>query len=215
MAIIRQGILGGFRNKVGTVVGAAWRKLDVIRSLPRKSNKPPTQTQKDQRSKFALVTGFLSYISDLIDSFYQPGAGSTSAMNEAVAYHLKNAIIGVAPDFEFDFTKLRFSTGKLRNPAIYDVVALPDAEMKFTWSEDGSDSKFKDGSDMISVMVYEPINERFVLLVEAATRSELEFTLLLPPDMIGNEVYCYFSFTSDMKKKLHSKSVFVKKILVV
>lgn len=215
MAIIRQGILGGFRNKVGTVVGAAWRKLDVIRALPRKSGKPATQIQKDQRSKFALVTGFLSYLSDLIDSFYQAGSGSTSPMNEAVAYHLKNAVLGIAPNFTFDHTKLRFSTGKLSIPAIYNVEGVAGAEVKFTWSADGNDSKYKDGTDMINVLVYEPVSERFIALMSAAPRSAMEFSLQLPPDLVGNEVYCYFCFTSGTKKKLNSKSVYVKLLEVV
>jgi hypothetical protein len=52
MGIIRQGILGGFRKKTGSVVGAYWRKLDVIRGLPRKSSKPPTIAQLNQQLKF-------------------------------------------------------------------------------------------------------------------------------------------------------------------
>ncbi|RZK61166.1 MAG: hypothetical protein EOO95_16865, partial [Pedobacter sp.] len=67
MGLIKQGILGGFRKKTGTVVGAYWRKLDVIRALPRNSGKGATQLQINQQLKFGLVTSFLSNISGLID----------------------------------------------------------------------------------------------------------------------------------------------------
>ncbi|MNF06366.1 hypothetical protein D3C80_2063000 [compost metagenome] len=68
---------------------------------------------------------------------------------------------------------------------------------------------------MINVLAYEPLSNRFVMLTGAEERSALEFSLQLPPDLVGAEVYCYFSFTSVKKKKLHSKSVYVKKVVVV
>lgn len=34
MGTIKQGILGGFSGKVGNVVGASWKGIDYIRSLP-------------------------------------------------------------------------------------------------------------------------------------------------------------------------------------
>lgn len=209
MGIIRNGILGGFRKKVGNIAGAFWRDLNVIKTLPRPSSKPPTQIQIDQRFKFALVTSFLSYISNLIEEFYPNQSATNSAMNESVSYHLKNAITGVSPNFQLDYTKLRFSTGKLSVPGVFDAVPEAGAKIKFTWSENGIDEKYKDGTDMINVLVYDPVSERFVTLMKAAPRSAMEFSLQLPPDMVGAEVYCYFNFTSVMKKKLNSKSVYV------
>lgn len=209
MGIIRNGILGGFRKKVGNIAGAFWRDRNVIKTLPRPSSKPPTQIQLDQRMKFGMITAFLSYMSDLIDENYESSSGSTSPMNSAVAYHLKSAITGVSPDFEIDFTKLKFSTGKLTIPAIFDAVPEAGAKIKFTWSEDGVDSKYKDSADMINLVVYSPEFDRFVTLMQAAPRSAMEFSLQLPPDMVGTEVHCYFNFTSTKKKKLNSKSVYV------
>ncbi|MEQ7800931.1 DUF6266 family protein [Pedobacter sp. ASV1-7] len=215
MGIVRNGILGGFRKKVGNVSGAFFRDLNVIKTLPRPSGKAPTQLQINQRIKFGLVTSFLSLLSDLIDTGFQPDAKSASPMNQAVSYHLKEAVIGVAPDFSIDYTKLKFSRGKLNIPYLYDVEPVAGAELKFTWSEDGIDSKHKDGTDMINVVAYEPLTNRFVMLPAAEERSALEFSLQLPPDLVGAEVYCYFSFSSVKKKKLHSKSVYVKKVVVV
>ena len=88
MGIIRGRILGGFRKKAGAVIGAYWRSLDVIKGLPRISNKPPTQAQIDQRLKFALVTGFFSYVSDLIDVGYKALSGVETPMNVACAQPL-------------------------------------------------------------------------------------------------------------------------------
>jgi hypothetical protein len=41
MGIIKGGILGGFTNKTGAVIGAYWRTLHTMRGLPRKGGKQP------------------------------------------------------------------------------------------------------------------------------------------------------------------------------
>ncbi|WP_316817983.1 DUF6266 family protein [Pedobacter nyackensis] len=209
MGIIRNGILGGFRKKVGNISGAFWRDLNVIKSLPRKSNKPPTQTQLDQRMKFGLVTAFLSIMSEFIDEGYRTGNGSTSPMNDAVAYHLKNAVTGVAPNFTLDYTKFSFSKGKLSVPSVSTVDTAAPASVDFNWSLDGADNKYKDATDVINVLAYNPTKNQFVSLKAAAPRSALNYSLPLPLDFVGDSVHCFFSFTSTKKKKLHSRSVYI------
>jgi len=214
MGIIKWGILGGFRKKTGTVAGAYVRGQDIIRALPRTSNKPPTVPQSNQRFKFGLVVSFLSLISEWIDLAYKKGSSPASSMNKAVSDHLKNAVTGVAPNFTFDYTKLKFSTGKLAIPTVYSVDVTAPAKIDFNWSLDGLDSKYKDATDKINVMVYNPTKNQFVALMAAAPRSALTFTLQLPLEFTGDDVYCYFSFSSTTKKNLHSKSVYVLMIPV-
>jgi hypothetical protein len=216
MGIISGGILGGFSNKTGSVVGARWRKRDVIKGLPRPSKKAATQLQIEQRTKFGIVTGFLRYLSAWIDKAYKKGPGSSSPMNEAVAYHLQNAIIGVAPNFILDYTKLEFSKGRLENPFDYSLDTTAVAKLDFTWTDDGLDvDGLKDATDVINVMAYNPTKNRFVTVMAAAPRSAKSFVLQCPPYFSGDEVYCYFSFTSTKKKNLHSDSTFMFKIPVL
>lgn len=207
MGIIRNGILGGFRKKVGNISGAFFRNLNVIKTLPRPSGKPATQLQINQRIKFGLVTSFLSSLSDLIEVGYDPNVGSASPMNQAVSYHLREAVIGVAPDFSIDFTKVRFSNGKVILPIVYAVEAVVGGLVKFSWTDDGIDNKHKDGADMINLLVYNPELDRFITMMKAAPRSAKEFSMQLSPDMVGTEVHCYFNFSSAKKK--NSKSVYV------
>ncbi len=77
MAKFLKGILGAFSGKVGTVIGACWKGIDYMRSLPKKSTKPPTQLQLDARYQFNLVTGFLRPISGLIKKGFQSAVGQT------------------------------------------------------------------------------------------------------------------------------------------
>ena len=45
MGTYNKGILGAFSGKVGPVVGATWRGKDVMRSLPKKTNRLATAFQ--------------------------------------------------------------------------------------------------------------------------------------------------------------------------
>lgn len=207
MGIIRNGILGGFRKKVGSITGAFWKDLNVIKALPKISNKPPTSAQTNQRTKFGLVTAFLGELSELVDEGYK-GSGSKSGMNEAVAYHIKNSVVGVAPNFTMDYTKLRFSTGKLAVPNTFGVEVTAPGKVDFYWSLE-ADGKNRDATDVINVMAYNPAKKQHVLLSAAAPRSAKRVVLQMPLDFVGDSVHCFFSFTSKKKRNLHSKSTYV------
>jgi len=209
MGIIRQGILGGFRNKTGSVVGAYWRTLDVIRALPRISGKAPSQAQKDQQFKFGLVTGFLSKISNLIDTGFYSGSKAATPMNDAVSYHLKNAILGTSPTFTFDYTKLIFSKGKLEMAQSVLADSIAGNKVKFSWDHVEQDDKQIDGRDMVSVLIYNPVKDRFVSMRNAVARSAKSFSMSIPADFSLDEVYCYISFSSVTKKNLVSDSLYI------
>lgn len=216
MGIIKQGILGGFRKKTGTVVGAFFRDLNVIRALPRASGKPASPAQIIQRSRFALVISFLSSFSDLIEMFYSNRSASNSPMNEAVAYHLKEAITTVGSDIEMDYTKVKFARGKLELPATMRLAATVEGKVDFEWTNVGSTNlKYRDASDMANLLVYNPAKKQFVSLMNAAPRSAEVFKLQLPMEFGEDYVHCYINFSSTLKKGLVSNSQYVGKIQIV
>ncbi|TDQ10036.1 DUF6266 family protein [Pedobacter metabolipauper] len=215
MGIIRGGILGGFRNKTGSVIGSSWRTLDVIKGLPKLSGKAPTQSQLEQQAKFGLVTGFLSWISNLVAVGYRSLSGVETEMNVAVAYHLKNAVTGVYPNYELNYGKLMYSRGKLDWPLEYSVATAPNASLAFTWKHEGEDYEFMSATDLVTVLVYNPEKDRFVRLVNAATRSEQELNLQLPVAFAGDTVHCYLSFKSTVRKDLVSSTIYMGQMVVL
>ena len=52
MGKIKQGILGGFKGKVGTVIGASWNGIAYMRGLPQSIKNPKTPAQQAQRDFF-------------------------------------------------------------------------------------------------------------------------------------------------------------------
>ena len=92
MGKLHKGILGGFSGTVGTVVGCNWRGKDIIRSRPKSSGKTPTEAQLLQRMKFRLVVGFLTPLQSIQRQFFAGNSGVKSRMNQAVSYHIREAV---------------------------------------------------------------------------------------------------------------------------
>ena len=64
MGTIKQGILGGFNGKVGTVVGASWKGIAYMRGQAQSVRNPKTAAQVMQRNFFAQLTSLASQLSD-------------------------------------------------------------------------------------------------------------------------------------------------------
>jgi hypothetical protein len=216
MGIIRGGVLGGFRNKTGAVVGSYWRTLDVIKGLPRISGKAPTQAQRDQRAKFKLVTSYFAWIGDLIAVGYKSLSSIDTPMNVAVSHHLKEAIIGASPNFNLDYTKVMFSQGRLQLPFSTSGTSNVVEEIQFSWStEVFLNNVYKLDTDMLSIMVYNPSRFQFATLHNVVARSAGSYTMSLPTEFSGEAVHCYIAFNSTERKDFASVSKYMGLITVL
>lgn len=82
MGIIKQGILGGFSNKVGTVIGSSWKGIAVMRSMPQSVANPRTASQVANRSKFGQVTKLgVQILSSVIQPNFNAQAKRMSGYN--------------------------------------------------------------------------------------------------------------------------------------
>lgn len=90
MAIIKQGILGGFSNKVGSVVGAGWKGIATMRSLPQSVANPRTTAQVANRSTFAqLAQVGSSILPTIIQPLWNRWAKRMSGYNEWLSVNKK------------------------------------------------------------------------------------------------------------------------------
>lgn len=90
MAIIKQGILGGFSNKVGSVVGAGWKGIATMRSLPQSVANPRTTAQVANRSTFAQLAQMGSGIlPTIIQPLWNRWAKKMSGYNEWLSVNKK------------------------------------------------------------------------------------------------------------------------------
>ena len=63
MGKIKQGILGGFKGKVGTVIGASWNGIAYMRGLPQSVKNPKTAAQQSQRAFFREIQRLVGQLS--------------------------------------------------------------------------------------------------------------------------------------------------------
>ena len=60
MGVIKQGILGGFQNKVGAVIGSNWKGIATMRSRPISVANPRTGKQVAVRNEFTTLVKMAS-----------------------------------------------------------------------------------------------------------------------------------------------------------
>lgn len=85
MGTIKRGILGGFKNKVGSVIGSSWKGIDTMRSMPLSVSNPKTAKQILVRSNFkTLVAAASSVNSTLIRPYWSRFAKQMTGANAFV-----------------------------------------------------------------------------------------------------------------------------------
>ena len=137
MAKIPQGILGGIRGRVGNIVGAAWKGINYIRSMPLSVANPNTTAQQAQRGAFTqtvLVARLL--LADLIATYWDPFARLMSGYNHFISINIDKFLtagLDDAPNFAA-------SRGILTGATITEVVASEAAAtLTFTWTNNDGD----------------------------------------------------------------------------
>ncbi|WP_333599881.1 DUF6266 family protein [Flavobacterium sp.] len=200
MGSYNKGILGPFSGKVGTVVGANWRGKDIMRSLPKRGTHAPTEVQQLQRLKFLAVNQFLTPINPVLGRYYGSNTGDKTRINQAMSYHLKEAVNYVAPNFEILFNKVQISKGDLVGVQNPTIAAVGGTDVKLDW-EDNSGQAGASGNDRLVVVMYEPASGLYYYSLNAETRAAISTTITLPTYFAGFEVHSWITFAAADEKK--------------
>jgi hypothetical protein len=212
MGTIKKGILGGFSGKVGTVVGASWKGIAYMRSLPQKVRNPRTEPQRMQRSKFAITMNYLRPMTGLLRMGWRMYAHRKSPINAAMSYTIANAITGAYPNYAIDPGKVLISRGAL-TPAT-NAAATPAAggNIVFAWS-DNSGSSTAGRTDKALIAVVNPDKSEAVFDTAGAERTTGTQTVPLPADWVGASVEAYIGFISEDGREV-ANSVYLGSITV-
>jgi hypothetical protein len=212
MGTYNKGILGAFSGKVGPVVGATWRGKEVMRSLPKKSNRLATAFQQQQRSKFAMTTEFLGGVQPVIKRYFGSNTGLKTRRNQAMSYLMKEAIVFNDPNYEWDYTKVLISKGDLLGINNGAVTAGTGQNLDFSWADNSGQGE-AEVTDKLVVVVYEPTSKATVYSLNAGSRSSGSATLELPNFLSGLEVQVWATFVAS-DDKLSATSLYLGAITV-
>jgi hypothetical protein len=200
MGKIRKGILGGFSGKVGTVVGASWKGIAYMRSLPQKVKNPRTELQRKQRSKFSITVELLKPMTAFLRTGWKLYAHRQSAFNAATSYTLENAITGAYPDFEIDASKVLVSRGAL-TPALNGAANSAGGNLTITWVDNSGSGAAKE-TDKALIAVSNLSKGAAVTDAAGKERKDGTQTVELPADWIGDSVDVFLGFISEDGKEV-------------
>lgn len=207
MGRLTKGINGGITGKVGSVVGAYWRDIYYIRSLPSKVNNPRTEGQVKQRSKFSVTMEFLSAITPFIRIGYKEySTGRQTAFNAATSYNIKNATIEKNDEIELDFSKVLVSRGSLCT-AFGIKGEIINGQLQFTW--DATLKENARSNDMVMLLAYNSTKKEAIYNFCVAQRSHRTAHMQLPSTWADDAIHSYISFRS-ADGELVSESVSVQ-----
>ena len=196
MAIHKHGILGGFKGRVGNVVGSSWKGLDVMKIRPASVANPNTPRQRDQRSRFGLMARFLNAQRRLIRIGFRPFAVHMTSLNAALSHNIAVAITGDYPDYLIDYSKVMLSKGDL--PVMSQpVLSYADPFMvSLAWT-DNSDSLGAHASDKLHLSLYYPETGKSLGFIACASRSDAHFAAVIPAEWAGRQVEVFAFFLAE------------------
>lgn len=212
MAKLVEGVLGGFRGKVGTVVGNIWKGIATMRVHVKSISNPKTAAQLDQRAKFALMVKFLKPLTDFVRTTFKHFAIKQTAFNAAVSYNIKNAITGTYPAYAIDYPKVLVSMGSLPPALNPGVTSATAGEVEFTW-QNNTGGPYAKATDKVALCVYNPTKGYATDVIGGNTRTGGTQSVTLPANWSGDEVQCFIAFANE-NGSVYSNSVFAGGIIV-
>ncbi|KIO76127.1 hypothetical protein TH53_16780 [Pedobacter lusitanus] len=217
MAILKQGLIGTFTGKMGSLVISKWKNRYVGKSRPKASSKPATVLQLDYRSRFALIGQFLRRFQQIIPIGYQDSQVGTTPGNEAMKYNLLHAISGVYPDYKVDFASVKLSepgyAGEIDGGTDPVLSVLPQAKIKLSWKNPARfNYPHTKDTDIAYAVFYHP-EKKMSVYPTRPLRSKLELELDLPGMFLG-EVHGWLFFGS-ADRKLVSHTQYLGKVTVI
>jgi hypothetical protein len=211
MGTIKQGILGGFSGKVGTVIGGSWKGISYMRGQAQNIKNPRTDGQMSQRTKFALALAFLKPMTSFVRVGFKLYQHKQTAFNAAMSYTLAHAITGVYPDYELQFATALVSKGNL-TPAANATAEAAASNIEIVWDDNSGVGSAKQ-TDKALVAVLNTAKGEAITDTAGAERTEGTQTVILPADWSGDEVQVYLGFISEDKKEV-ANSVYLGSIAI-
>ena len=200
MGTIKQGILGGFNGKVGTVIGSSWKGITYMRGQSQHVKNPRTAGQIYSRTAFKAVSAALSPIASTLRLTFAKSAGKMSAFNKAVSENYKKAIVDQDGTPVVDYSKLILSKGTLSSFKHLMIEDMDENGFYYVstiveYIEEESDFPEFDGLIFFIYDVADNVWFSAVIKEHYHVGETLEFTGGMP--LYGDKEYLGFACTYD------------------
>jgi hypothetical protein len=212
MAKLKKGIFGPISGKLGPVVGGTWNGISYLREAPKKKAVPSprssAQIANEQKMKFVndLLVPFHPYVTI---GFQNESLGKT-AISVAYSVNFHNAVLGVYPNLDVDYSKMVISVGPL--PGLNQPVmqlSAPDI-IEVTWQQNSNRKASFD--DQVMLVLYSPALKMADGFTGGAKRTAKQCLFRFDQQLIGRELEVYISVTSLDRKKI-ANSIYMGRIV--
>jgi len=140
MGKIKQGILGGFKGKVGTVIGSSWNGIAYMKGLPQSQKDPKTPAQLMHRDFFREVQGLIGQLPADQLAFLFPSTPKGKTRRNMLAKQLAEHIVVTADSKSVDLADIT-TLGNAPTADLPDVNVSTDVVegsdvLKVKWDAD-------------------------------------------------------------------------------
>jgi len=203
MGIIKQGILGGFSGKVGSVIGTSWKGKAVIKARPLSVANPQTTAQQAQRGAMSAIVATTRVLqAALIQPLWNPQAVGMSGYNLFVKTNIdKFTTAGLTIP-----ATLLVSSGTLLGATLAtSVTDASDSETTLTWVDNTGQSDAL-GTDVAVGVTYNATLDLWKVSDDSATRADETLVIADVDTVNGNTVHSYLGFYRPNYSKIANSS---------
>ena len=152
MGKIKQGILGGFKGKVGTVIGASWNGIAYMKGLPQSQKDPKTAAQLAQRNFFREVQDLVGQLTAEQLAFLFPSSPTGMTRRNAIVQQFCADPLVEADGKHVDLANIN-SLGNAPTADMPDVSVAADGDnLAVSWDGD-SDFRTEHGDEYPTIFV--------------------------------------------------------------
>jgi len=167
MGKIKQGILGGFKGKVGTIIGASWNGISYMRGLPQSVKNPKTAAQQAQRAFFREVQDLVGQLTYEQLLFLFPNSAKGMSRRNALVQQLAALKLVENDEKHVDLANID-TIGNAPTADMPDVSVAADGDnLAISWDGD-SDFRAECGDEYPTILVAN-VTKKKIFLVNSTT----------------------------------------------
>ena len=187
MAIIEQGILGGFRGKCGDVIGYFRNGVACVRSMPAHYRDRRSAAQLRNRNRFSLVMKLMSVVRPVISLGFKRFASAMTEMNVATRVNYYSVVKVGNGGLVYDFSGLVLCRGNVEGLSGL-MMSVSGASLDLVWDGNGV---LGGAGDVVSVVLLNGDRMEMRFLKGVALRGDGGVSVAVPMGWNGEGVYCY------------------------
>ena len=205
MGKIKQGILGGFKGKVGTVIGASWNGIAYMKGLPQSQKDPKSAAQMRQRAFFREVQNLVGQLTAEQQRFLIPETPQGMTRRNMLAKQLAEDPVVTDDSKTVDLANLK-TIGDAPTADLPDVTVTADTlegspVLKMQWAAE-NDWRSTHGDEYPTIFVAN-VTQRKIFLVNSTTvvgaSGEASFTVPLAAYGDATDTFSGFMLSTGRK----------------